>query len=128
MLLPVQAAHVLALYLAPRPLNAEELHWLTGECARPDDTAWNALERLHVAERLPGDAPRWRAGPSAGAFVRARLFADIWPPEHRACALRSLLRDGAGPRECVEILRDAWTRSRADAELAPLLWKCWWPF
>ena len=121
MLLPVQAAHVLALYLAPRPLNAEELHWLTGECARPDDTAWNALERRHVAERLPGDAPRWRAGPSAGAFVRARLFADIWPPEHRACALRSLLRDGAGPRECVEILRDAWTRSRADAELAPLL-------
>lgn len=118
---PAQAAHVLALHLAPRPLNAEELRWLTGESARPDDAAWSALERLHVAERLPGDAPRWRAGPLAGAFVRARLSADLWPPEHRACALRSLLRDGAGPRECVEILRDAWTRSRADAELAPLL-------
>ena len=109
MLSPVQAAHVLALYLAPRPLNADELRWLTGEAARPGDAArkqdLDALERLRMAERVPGGMPCWRAGPAAGAFVRARLFAGLWPPEHRAGALLSLLDEGAGPRRCADILR-----------------------
>ena len=67
MLSPGQAAHVLALYLAPRPLSADELRWLTGEAARPGDAARKqdlaALERLRMAERVPGGTPCWRAGP-----------------------------------------------------------------
>ena len=125
MLSPDQAAHVLALHLAPRPLSADELRWLTGEAARPDDAARKqglaALERLRMAERVPGGTPRWRAGPAAGAFVRARLFAGLWPPEHRAGALLSLLDEGAGPRRCTDILRGAWAGGRADVELVPLL-------
>ncbi len=125
MLSPGQAAHVLALYLAPRPLNADELRWLTGEAARPGDAArkqdLDALERLRMAERVPGGMPCWRAGPAAGAFVRARLFAGLWPPEHRAGALLSLLDEGAGPRRCADILRGGWTGGHADVELVPLL-------
>ena len=68
MLSPGQAAHVLALYLAPRPLSADELRWLTGEAARPGDAARKqdlaALERLRMAERVPGGTPCWRAGPA----------------------------------------------------------------
>ena len=125
MLSPGQAAHVLALYLAPRPLSADELRWLTGEAARPGDAARKqdlaALERLRMAERVPGGTPCWRAGPAAGAFVRARLFAGLWPPEHRAGALLSLLDEGAGPRRCADILRGGWTGGHADVELVPLL-------
>ena len=125
MLSPGQAAHVLALYLAPRPLSADELRWLTGEAARPGDAARKqdlaALERLRMAQRVPGGTPCWRAGPTAGAFVRARLFAGLWPPEHRAGALLSLLDEGAGPRRCADILRGGWTGGHADVELVPLL-------
>ena len=125
MLSPGQAAHFLALYLAPRPLNADELRWLTGEAARPGDAArkqdLDALERLRMAERVPGGTPCWQAGPAAGAFVRARLFASLWPPEHRAGALLSLLDEGAGPRRCADILRGGWTGGHADVELVPLL-------
>lgn len=120
MLSPRQAARVLALHLAVRPLNTDELCWLSGEDVPPDDTERAALESLRLAECAAGVPRLWRAGPATGEFVRSFRRGELLPPGHRAYALVRL-REKAGPRQCAEILRSDQVRRCADVHLTPLL-------
>ena len=115
-----QAAWVLALHLAVRPLNTDELCWLSGEDVPPDNTERAELEHLHLVECAVGVLPVWRAGPAAGEFVRSFRMEGLFPPEHRAHALVRL-QEKAGPRQCAEILRSDQVRRCADVHLTPLL-------
>ena len=77
-----------------------------------------------MAERVPGGMPCWRACfPQPGFCPGARLFAglSLWPPEHRAGALLSLLDEGADRAGARTSCAAADCGGHADVELVPLL-------